>query len=474
MATIMTKSLSTHTSTPVSLKALLGYFFPELITASLLYIGLEIIDYRFIACTNIEACNATLVITNQLFHVVTKIAEGFSVGMVIICGQYNGAHEYHRTGRVLSDAFWTTALVGGCIALLVYMGAYALYDFYGVPQTVVSLGVPFLRIRSLGIFLSFIYFALIGFLRGIKNTRAPMSFFIIGALVFLFFDYALIFGAWGFPALGLRGSAIATVLQYTTMLIAAIIYILTNADHRKYAIKLFTPVHWTNIRDLVRLSWPVMIDKASFALCPIWLTKMLTSTTDLTAVATSGIVLDSYSVLKQMEKVGILPALAFAQVITFLVSNDYKTHHFATIKKNIKKVLVVAAIFVGFFTLCFCLKPLFFLSLLNKQKAFNDFIAYSLPYIALLIFFDVLQLILSAALRGAADVQLVMWARMVSAGLFFVPLSYGLTLLPIDNLLIKFIAVYSSVHLSYALMSLIYIVRFKSGVWKRQSIKASA
>ncbi len=463
---------TTHASTPISMKALLGYFFPELVTMTLLYIGLELIDYRFIACTNIEGCNATLVISNQLFHVITKIAEGFSVGMVIICGQYNGAHEYHRTGRVLSDAFWATALVGAIIALLVYLGAYALYDFYQVPATVTALGVPFLKIRSIGIFLSFIYFSLIGFLRGIKNTKAPMMLFVMGAVVFLFFDYALIFGTWGFPALGLRGSAIATVLQYTTMLIGAIIYILMKPEHKKYGINLLSKVHWSNIRDLVRLSWPVMIDKASFALCPIWLTKMLTSTTQLAALTTSGIVLDSYSVLKQMEKIGILPALAFAQVITFLVSNDYKTHHFATIKKNIKKVLVTASIFVGFFTFCFCFKPLFFLSILNKQNAFNDFIAYSLPYIALLIFFDVCQVILSAALRGAADVQLVMWSRMVSAGLFFVPISYVLSKLPIENLLIKFVVVYSSVHLSYALMSVIYIIRFKSGIWKRQSIKA--
>lgn len=474
MATIMTKAISSPIPAPIKLSTLFGYFFPELVTAGLLYIGLEIIDFSFIACTNVASCNATLVVTNQLFHLITKVAEGFSVGMVIICGQYNGAHEYHRTGRVLSDAFWATALVGACIATLVYLSAFALYDFYGVSETITSLGVPFLRIRSLGIFLSFIFFALIGFLRGIKNTRAPMMLFIAGAIVFLFFDYVLIFGKWGFPALGLQGSAIATVLQYTTMLIGAIAYVLYHPEHRKFGIKLFTKVTWSNVRDLVHVSWPVMVDKASFALCPIWLTKMLTTTAQLSALTASGVILESYSVLKQMEKVGILPALAFAQVITFLVSNDYKTHHFATIKKNIKKVLFLACLFVGFFTFCFCIKPIFFLTLLNKQHAYNDFIAHSLPYIALLIIFDVLQVILSAALRGAADVQLVMWSRMVIAGLFFIPLSYGLSLLPISNPLIKFVIIYGSVHLSYALMSAIYIIRFKSGIWKRQSIKAAA
>lgn len=454
----------------IKTKQLFSYFFPELVTATLLYIGLEIIDFRFIACTNIASCNAAQGVSNMLFHFITKVAEGFSVGMVIMCGQYNGAHEYHRTGKTVTDAFWTTALTGGIIALALYIGAHAIYAFYGVPQEIVDLGVPFLRIRALSVFFSFIFFALIGFLRGIKNTKAPMFLFLLGAGAFLFFDYALIFGKFGFPALELQGSAIATVIQYGVMLTGAIIYVLMNPEHRKYGIQLFSSIKWSNVKDLVQLSWPVMIDKASIALCPIWLTKMLAATAATTTLATSSVLFDSYTVLRVMERVGILPALAFAQVITFLVSNDYKIHNFAAIRANIQKVLLISAILVGFFTFMFCMTPIFFLTILGKAKAFNVFIAYSLPYITILMFFDVLQLILSASLRGAADVQAVMWARMVVAGLFFIPLAYIIAMLSIDNLLVKFILLYGSVHISYAMMGLIYLIRFRSGAWKKQTL----
>jgi Na+-driven multidrug efflux pump len=214
-----------------------------------------------------------------------------------------------------------------------------------------------------------------------------------------------------------------------------------------------------------------MIDKASLALCPLWLNKMIGCTAKFTPLITSRMMYDSYSVLKTMEKVSILPGLAFAQVITFLVSNDYKIHHFTTIKRNIKKVLFLSALLVGLFTVIFCLFPQFFLQLLNKPQSFTRFTAHALPYIALLITFDVLQLIISAALRGAADVKTVMWSRMVVTGLFFVPFAYLISLAPIENILLKFILLYISVHLSYALMALVYIIRFKSGVWKKQTIK---
>ncbi len=456
---------------PVGYAQLLSYFFPELVTATLLYIGLEIIDFRFIACTDVALCNAAQLPSNQLFHLITKIAEGFSVGMVIICGQYNGAHEYHRTGKALSDTFWTTALIGFIISLLMYVSALAIYAFYGLPQEIIDLGVPYTRIRSLGVFFSFIFFALIGFLRGIKNTKTPMLLFLTGGAVFLFFDYCLIFGACGFPALGLQGSALASVIQYAVMLTGALVYIITNREYSKYAINLFSPIKWSNVRDLIHLSWPIMIDKASIALCPLWLIKMLSFAAKTTSIPTKHLLFDSYAVLRIMERVGILPAVAFAQVITFLVSNDYKIHHFKAIRSNIRRVLLISAALVGFFTFIFCLAPCFFLEILGKGKAYNDFISYSLPYIAILVFFDVLQLILSASLRGAADVRTVMWTRIAVTSLFFVPLAFIITILPVNNLLVKFILLYASVHLSYALMGLVYLFRFKSGAWKRQSIK---
>lgn len=455
----------------IGFKKLFDYFLPELVTATLLYIGLEIIDFRFVACTNVALCNAAQLPSMMLLHLLTKVAEGFSVGMVIMCGQFNGAHEYHHTGKTVTNAFWVTALTGGIIALALYCGAPTIYAFYELPKEMSDLGVPFLKTRALGVFFSFIYFALIGFLRGIKNTKAPMGLFLGGALVFLFFDYALIFGKWGFPELGLQGSALATVIQYGTMLVGAIIYILTAREHRKYAINLFTSLHWPGIKELVNLSWPVMIDKASIALLPLWLTKMLGAAAAAASMANSHALFDSYAVIKIMDRVSILPAVAFAQVITFLVSNDYKIHHFAAIKSNIKKVLLCSAILVGFFTIMFNIKPLLFLSILNKAKAYNEFIGYSLPYLALLMLFDVLQLILSAALRGAGDVQVVMWARMVITGLFFIPFAFVISLLPLENLLVKFILLYGSVHLSYAFMALIYIIRLKSGLWKKQSIE---
>jgi multidrug resistance protein, MATE family len=452
--------------------ALCNYFYPELITSFILYCGLQVLDSFFIAHLKGTSAYATLGVTKTLFHFITKIAEGFSVGMVVLCGQYNSVEKFKQVGRAVVDAFWATCIIGAIIALCLYTGVYWIYSFYEVPQEMVELGVPFLRLRAVGVFLNFVFFALTGFLRGVKNTKVPMYLFILGALVFIFFDYTLVFGAWGFPRMEFQGSALASIIQYGVMLVGALTHIITHRDYRKYSIMLFSAVRWHTVRDLVHLSWPVMIDKASLAFCHIWLAKMVACMAKAGTLGGAN-VLASFVIIKDIEGIAILPGIAFAQVLTFLVSNDCRAHNWLGIKNNIKKIITLSCIFVGVILGMFTLCPRFFIKLIDKRGEFIDFAAPVMPVIGLLVFFDLIQLILSAALRGAADVRTVMWVRVIITLCYFMPFSYGLSLLPIENIVIKFILLCGSFYLGNAFMSIIYVNRLKSDAWKRQSIKGS-
>ena len=180
-----------------SYERIIRYFIPEFITALVLYSFLKLLDAAWIAHLKSTSMYATLGVTNTLLHFIIKVAEGLSVGTIVLTGCYNGIEKFKEAGRSLVDAFWTTVFLGLTISGGLYFGAPYIYAWYGVPVDMIAMGVPFLRLRALSILFMFVYFALIGFLRGIKNTKAPMSIFMIGALVFIFFDYALIFGKFG-------------------------------------------------------------------------------------------------------------------------------------------------------------------------------------------------------------------------------------------------------------------------------------
>ena len=441
---------------------ILRYFFPEFITNLLLYSMPFWIDAIFIGSLSSTSTYATLGVTNNFIHLIIKTAEALSIGTVVLSGQFNGMGEYKNVGRAIRDSFWVTCIVGLVFAGLLYFGAHAIYSWYGASEEIIHLGVPFLRLRAVGVFFMFMYLAIVGFLRGIKNTRSPMKIFIFGALVFVVFDYVFIFGKFGFPALGLQGSALATLLQYGCMLIVSIGYILFNEKNRKYGIELFSVFKDVSyIKRLMSLSWPVLLDKVTMAYAYIWLGKMIAP------MGTCGIA--AFCVVKDMERFAFLPAIAFAQVITFLVSNDLGNKNWQAIKNNIKKVIFLASIMVVTILILFSFKAEYIVNIFDRKGEFTELATGAFPLLSILVFFDLLQLILSGALRGTGNVRTVMKVRLVVCLCYFVPLSYILSQWHFQSQLIKFILIYGAFYLGNGLMSIIYINRFRSERWKKPS-----
>lgn len=446
---------------------ILKYFYPELITSFIIYSAISLLDSYFISQISLKAAYATAGVTNSLFHFITKIADAFVVGMIVLCGQYNGVGQVKEVGKTVTDGFWTTCFIGGIVSAFLYFAAPGIYHFYGVPSDMIEIGVPFLRLRSISVFFNFVVFALIGFLRGIKNTKTPMYLFMLGALVFVFFDYALIFGKCGCPCLDFQGSAIASIIQYASMLIAALLYIFKNPEYRQYGIQLFSTFNINRIKTLMSLSWPVMLDKASLAICHMWLFKMIRTIAFTNTQVTAATMISSLTIIRDIERFAFLPGLAFAQIITFLVSNEYKANNWDGIRNNIKKVMLLSFVMVSTMLVIFSFWPSYFVQFFDKHNTFSTFAASVIPCVSILVLFDLLQLILSASLRGASDVKTVMWVRLLVTFFYFIPASYLLSLAPIENVLIKFIVIYGSLHIGNAIMSLLFIKRFLSGQWKR-------
>ncbi len=381
-------------------------------------------------------------------------------------GKFNGMHEYKKVGSVVRDTFWVTCLVGLMITALLFFGSYHIYHWYGVPHDMIHFGVPFLRLRSISVFFTFLYMALIGFLRGVKNTRTPMTIFVAGSAVFLFFDYALIFGKFGFPRMELQGSALASIIQYGTMFVLAVFYVLSHKQYRKYGIDLFKGItELSFVKRLFFLSWPVMIDKATMAWSYIWLCKMI-NPMGMTSVAV-------FCVVKDMERFAFLPAIAFAQVITLLVSNDCGSQNWEAIKSNIKKICLLSSVSVFSILLFFSWNPTPIIRFFDKKDEFTSMAAYVFPILSVLVFFDLIQLILSGALRGAGNVRVVMYVRLAVCLGYFVPLSYMFSNMQFQSEALKFILVYGSFYFGNALMSIAYINRLRGQAWKGPSLKGT-
>jgi len=156
------------------------YLIPELITALLIYSLPYWIDSFFISQLDATAY-PTVGGVNNLIHFFVKLAEGFSVGTVIVSGQLCGKQEYDRVGQAFRSFFWSTAVFAAVVAIALYIGAPSVLRWYGFPEDMIVQGMPFLRLRTVSIVFIFLFLVCVGFLRGVKNTRVPMLIYIAGS-----------------------------------------------------------------------------------------------------------------------------------------------------------------------------------------------------------------------------------------------------------------------------------------------------
>ncbi|MEM7791935.1 MAG: MATE family efflux transporter, partial [Verrucomicrobiota bacterium] len=92
-------------------------------------------------------------------------------------------------------------------------------------------------------------------LKGFGRTLAILALGILANISYLFFEYSLVFGAFGFPELGVYGTALATLI--VRLVSVAVLFVLL---HRWFKVRLIvfrlTAKRLSSMKQLVKISYP--------------------------------------------------------------------------------------------------------------------------------------------------------------------------------------------------------------------------
>ena len=158
-----------------------------------------------------EALSAP-VISFILIFFVLSIGIGFSVAGTTLVAQYVGAKEkenaYLSAGNLLTYLVLFSILFGGLGAIL----DRHLLEFLKTPADTFALTRSYFRIMMLGMPLAFPIFVYQSVMNGYGDTVSPLKIELITAAINLVLDPVLIFGWFGFPAMGVAGAALTTIV----------------------------------------------------------------------------------------------------------------------------------------------------------------------------------------------------------------------------------------------------------------------
>ena len=200
------------------------------------------------------------------YMVLFMIGFGFSIGAQIIIGRRNGEGRYKETGKVFWTGLYFVLGLSGIIILLSELFTPWMMSFMVSSDAIYSAALSYVSWRLPGMVFAFITAMFRAFYVGTTQTKTLTLNSVVMVLSNVVFNYILIFGKLGIPAMGITGAAIGSSLAELVSLIFFIIYTRTCCDRSRYGLdkaaradigelKAMMPVcSWTMIQHTISIS----------------------------------------------------------------------------------------------------------------------------------------------------------------------------------------------------------------------------
>lgn len=225
------------------------------------------IDNYFVAQIDGNAMSAVAFV-GLIYLTLAMIGVGLGNATQILVARRKGGGEYNAVGQVLGNAFMLAFLVGVCQFALLYFVMPGIINSHIESEEVKHYMHEFITWRSIGFIVYTPLLVLNSFWSGIAQTRVLIYMTIITSLVTILLDYALVFGNFGMPQLGVEGAGIATVAAECSAFLFVFIYTWRNSNDSVdmqrhptgFNVKqslLAMPMHHT--RSLIRLGGPIAL-----------------------------------------------------------------------------------------------------------------------------------------------------------------------------------------------------------------------
>ena len=203
---------------------------------------------------------AALGYATQVIFLLMVAMMGLVVGSVATVSRAHGAGIHDRVDHVLLQSTQLTVLLAVIIAIVGNLAAPWILMALGAQQDTLELGLAYLRPSIT--FTVFFYLNMLyaGVLRGVGNTRLPFAIALASNGLNVVINYGLILGNWGFPALGVQGAAIGTVVSQAfavTVMIALLGRGFVPGVKLRFGLKRIDTVL---ARALIKVGWPAAVD----------------------------------------------------------------------------------------------------------------------------------------------------------------------------------------------------------------------
>jgi len=416
------------------------------------------IDRLFLAKVSTHNMNASMLGGLTIFLLTT-----FFVGLInystALVAQYFGSEQKAKCSIATFQAL-IIALIATPIIILLKPLVFAIFDNSNLVVEQLVLQKQYAGILNTFVIFGLIRTVLACFFSGTGRTKIVMLSALTAMVVNVGMNYLLIFGKYGFPAMGIRGAAYGTVIGTAVAVIVLLIVYLSKQNEKEYNVKKSFHINKLIMFKLLRYGYPAglefLLNFAAFN----FMILLFHSDGPLTATA--------ITVTFNWDLVSFVPLIGLEIAVTSLVGRymgaeraDYA--HRATMSALKLGWMYSFIIFILFITMSGTLVEVFRPSGdVELFLAAKPIAARMIKFAAIYVMTESVILTFAGALRGAGD---TFWTMIISVSIHWVLIVVTFVMLKVLHC--TAMQTWFAVICVFSLFGVSFFLRYRTGKWKQ-------
>lgn len=362
---------------------------------------------------------AAVTLGSTYFFSIFLLGSGFAFAVMPMVAAAAGAGEERQIRRSTRMGLWLSLLYGALAMPLLWWSEPILL-LLGQKPEVAHDAAEYLRIAGWAIFPALLYMVAKSYLAALERTQIVLWMSVFGAVLNALVNYALIFGNWGAPELGVTGAALASVVTNGVSFGLVLAYALRVLPEHEL-LKNFQRPDWEMLGKVLRMG------------APIGLTTVAESSLFAASAMMMGwlgtVPLAAHGIAVSLGGLAFMAHLGLSNAATIRVGNAFGRGDRAHMALGAKVVTVMSLAFSVLGVAGFLLLPEWLISLFldpaDPQKDQIVLIGVGLLAMAALFqLMDGMQVVALGLLRGVQDTAVPLVIAVVSYWAVGIPASY--------------------------------------------------
>jgi len=380
--------------------------------------AIGVTDTIMVGWYSVEAL-AAVTLASTYFFVLFIFGSGFAWAVMPMVAAFVSEGDETAIRRATRMGLWLS-LGFGVLALPLLIFAEPILRLFGQGDALAHDAARYLAVAGWGILPALLVMVLKSYLAALERTQVVLWITLFAAVVNALANYAVIFGNWGAPALGITGAALASVSTQLVSLICVVIYILWVVPQHQLFVR-FWRADGQMLARVFRLGVPISLTALSevglFAASAVMMGWLGT------------IPLAAHGIAVQLASITFMVHLGLSNVATIRAGNAHGQKDRLRMARGALTVTTMSVLFAAVTILGFLIwpEPLISAFMQQDEPARDEILAIGVGLLAMAALFQLVdgaQAIALGLLRGMQDTAIPMWMAAFSYWGVGMPCSY--------------------------------------------------